>query len=495
MNDAPRTLPSLLAIAFSSALLLSGCKVGPDFRPPHPSMPVGFVGVTNASAARQSVSPAPPGDLARWWLKFNDPKLTGLVTEALRTNLDLQLAKARLRQARAQRGVVAAGLWPAVTASGAYSRTHSPPGVAPPGDHDLFQAGLDALWEIDLFGGVRRNVESANANIVAAQADLSNVQVSLVAEVALDYLQLRGFQQQILVAQNNLKAQEHSAALTRQLFRTGFNSGLDVANADANVATTKAAIPVLETSAQQSIYALSVLLARPPADLLKELSASAPLPVMPPAVPVGLPSDLLRRRPDVREAEAQLHSAVAQIGVAVADLFPKFSLTGSLTYQNNLAGNLFMGGSRYSSFGPTVTWPVFQGGGIVSNIRVQKALRDQSYLTYQKTVLTALQDVENALIAFDKEWDHRQALNDAVVFNRKAVDLSIQLYTAGQTDFLNVLIAQRSLYAAEDALVQSTLSTATDLIAVYKALGGGWDSPPPPAQEANAAPLGAVSQQ
>jgi NodT family efflux transporter outer membrane factor (OMF) lipoprotein len=477
-----------LAIALSAAWLSGGCKVGPNFKPPQPAMPAGFVGVTNAAAAKQSVSPAPPGDLAQWWRKFNDPKLSGLVAQALQTNLDLQLAKARLRQARAQRGVVAGGLWPAVTASGSYSRTHSPPAAAPPGDHDLFQAGLDALWELDVFGGVRRNVESANASIIAAQEDLHDVQVSLVAEVALDYLQLRGFQQQIAVAQDNVKAQEHTAALTRQVFRAGFNSGLDVANADATVATTRAAIPVLETSAQQSIYALSVLLARPPADLLADLLAPGPLPATPPAVPVGLPSELLRRRPDIRQAEAQLHAAVAQIGVAVADLFPKFSLTGSLTYQNNVLGNLFMGVSRSSSFGPTVTWPIFQGGSIAANIRVQKALRDQSYLTYQKTVLTALQDVENALIAFDKEWEHRQALSDAVLFNRKAVDLSVTLYTAGQTDFLNVLTAQRSLYAAQDALVQSTVSTVTDLVALYKALGGGWDAPQPLTQQASAAP-------
>src|SRR5207244_2363304 len=311
-------------------------------------------------------------------------------------------------------------------------RTHRPDatGAEPVArDQDLFQAGLDAVWELDIFGGIRRNVESANANIQAAQEGLRDAQVSLAAEVALNYVQLRGFQQQIAIAQNNLKAQQHTAEITRQRFAAGFVSGLDVATATAQVATTAAQIPVLETSARQAIYALSVLLARPPAALLQELSTTQPIPITPPEVPVGLPSDLLRRRPDIHQAEAQIHVATAQIGVATADLFPKFSLTGSLSYQNNVLQNLFTGASRAWSFGPAVTWPIFQGGSIQANIRVQEALRDQAFITYQKTVLTALQEVENTLIAFAKEWEHYKALNDAVVANRKAVDLSTQLYT------------------------------------------------------------------
>ncbi len=465
-----RAVVTSFAVSFMSLVLLTGCKVGPNFTPPHPSMPAAYVGATNSPAAEGSKLATTLADLSAWWENFHDPELTRLVNEAIRTNLDRQLAEARLRQARASRGVVAGGLWPGVTASGAYARQSS----GATGDHDLFQTGLDAIWELDLFGGVRRNIESANANIVAAQENIHDVQVSLAAEVALDYMQLRGLQQQIVVAQDNLKAQQHTAEITRQKFAAGFVSGLDVADADAQVATTESALPVLQTSVQQTIYALSVLLARPPADLLGELSSTQPLPVTPPEVPVGLPSDLLRRRPDIRQVEAQLHAATAQIGVAVADFFPKFSLTGSLSYQNNLVQDLFAGASRFASLGPTVSWPIFQGGSIAANVRLQKALRDQSYLTYQKTVLTALQDVENALIAFDKEWEHRKSLNDAVTANRKAVDLSMQLYSQGQTDFLNVLNAQRSLYAAEDALVQSTRATSTDLVAVYKALGGGW---------------------
>ncbi len=378
-----------------------------------------------------------------------------------------------MRQARAVRGVAVGGLWPAVTASSGYQRMNKA-GITQ-GDQDLYQAGLDAVWELDLFGGLRRNVESANATIQAAIENIRDVQVSLIAEVALNYIQLRGYQQEIVIAQNNLKAQQQTAEITHKRLKVGFASALDVANADANVATTESQIPVFETAARQSIYALSLLLARLPGDLVEQLSPPGNLPTVPAQVPAGLPSDLLRRRPDIRASEAQLHAATAQIGVAISDFFPKFSLTGSVNWQSNLLSTWWTDASRSFSVGPAMTWPIFQGGAIASNVRLQEALRDQAFITYRKTVLAAFQDVENALIAFAKEQEHHQAINEAVVANRKAVDLSLQLYTEGLTDFLNVLNAQRSLYASEDALVQSERSIATDLIALYKALGGGWE--------------------
>jgi outer membrane protein, multidrug efflux system len=442
--------------------LLAGCAVGPDYRPPQTVMPEGWAGSSDTAA---------PVGPATWWRIFQDPKLTALVDEALRTNLDVRLAAARLREARFSRGVIAGGLWPTVNASAGYQRSRQ----GPAGEQNLFQTGLDALWEADIFGGIRRNVESAEANILAAQEGLRDVRVSLAAEVALNYVQLRGFQQQIAIAQDNLQAQRHTADITRQRFNAGFVSGLDVANADAQVAATASTIPVLQTSARQSIYGLSVLLARPPADLLNDLAETRPQPVTPPAVPVGLPSELLRRRPDIRQAEARLHAATAQIGVAVADLFPKFSLTGSLNWQADNLSSLSSGAARSWAFGPSVNWPVFQGGSIAANVHVQEALRDQAYITYQKSVLAALQDVENALIAYAKEWEHHKSLNDAVVANRKAVRLATQLYTEGQTDFLNVLQSQGSLYISQTAFVQSDSSLNQDVIALYKAIGGGWE--------------------
>ncbi len=466
---------TLQALAVFAAALLSGCKVGPDFHPPSANMPPAYAGAAS-TGVNASVTAPDAGALAAWWQTFNDPTLSELVDQAMMANLDLKIAEARLREARGTRGVVAGGLWPAVGASASYERTRVPASAVAPAQsaHDLFLAGLDAVWELDLFGGRRRNVESATANVEAAEEGIHGVLVSIIAETALDYIQLRGIQQQIVIAQENLKAQQRTADITRQRFSAGFVGALDVANANAQVATTQSQIPVLETSARQLIYALSVLVARPPADLVNELAPAGAIPTAPPEVPAGVPSELLRRRPDIRQAEAQLHAATAQIGVAIADLFPKFSLTGSLTYQNNLLQDWFTNPARGFSFGPSVTWPILQGGAIRSNIRAQKASRDQSYFSYQKTVLTAVQEVENALVAFGKEHEHRSALEDAVAANRKAVNLATQLYSQGETDFLNVLNAQRSLYASEDALVQSTRSLATDVAALYKALGGGW---------------------
>jgi NodT family efflux transporter outer membrane factor (OMF) lipoprotein len=453
--------------------------VGPDYSPPRSDAPSGWAGVAEVSAVQTSVPTAGPAELTQWWNQFDDPMLTQLVEDALKANLDVKLAVARLRQARAAQGIAVAALWPSLSAFAEYQRETSAPVNGRMGEaQNFYQAGFDAGWEIDVFGGQRRNVESAKANTRAAIEGISGAQVSLVAEVALDYIQLRGYQQEIVIARKNLKSQQDTVLITRQRANAGLLSQLDIANAEANVATTEAQIPVFETSARQSIYALSVLLAKPPADLLEQLTPTGKIPDIPEQIPAGLPSDLLRRRADIRQTEAQLHSATAQIGVATADLFPKFSLTGTLGLQSDQLSTLVSNGGRIYSGGPSVTWQIFQGGAIISNICVQEALRDQAFITYQETVLSAFQDVENALIAFNKEQEHYKSLKESVDANSKAADLSLQLYTEGLLDFLNVLVAQRSLYTAENSLVQSSSNIVTDLIALYKALGGGWETFP-----------------
>lgn len=471
--------PGLPPWAALAALLVGGCAVGPDYAPPKPSAPAAWSGASPAPREVPSTVTSAAPELTHWWRQFNDPKLNELVEEAVKANLDLKLAGARVRQARAARGIAIAGLMPSVDASAAFTRLH-PAGVRPTTDQQsLYQSGLDAIWELDVFGGHRRSVESASAGLQAAVEGVHDAQVSVVAEVALNYLQLRGYQQQLAISRKNLEAQRHTAGITHQRLTAGFASGLDAANADAQTATMESELPTFEALAQQAIHALGVLLARPPADLLAELSPAGSLPGVPAGVPTGMPSDLLRRRPDIRQAEAQLHAATAEIGVAVADLFPKFSLTGSVGWQSNLLKTWWAGLSRSFGFGPSVTWPIFQGGAIVSNVHGQESLRDQAWITYQKTVLTAFQEVENALVGFAREQERRRSLNDAVVANRKAVDLSTRLYTEGLGDLLNVLIAQRLLYATEDALVQSERAVATDLVALYKALGGGWEEEAP----------------
>jgi NodT family efflux transporter outer membrane factor (OMF) lipoprotein len=457
---------------FALLLLAGGCMVGPNFKPPHESVPTNWTGLadTRTNSAAASFATSSPAQLTAWWNKFDDPTLVWLVTEAFHTNLSLRLAESRLRQARASRGIVAGPLYPTLNANGLYNRW-----AVNSISNNYFAAGLDSVWELDIWGGTRRNIESADATIAAARESIHDTQVTLGAEIALDYIQLRAAQEQIAIAANNLKSEQRTASITRQRLAAGFVSALDVANAEAQAATTASAIPVLETTVRQNIYALSVLLDRVPGDLVEQLSQPGPVPLTPPQVPVGLPSDLLWRRPDIRVAAAQWHAATAQIGVAKSDLFPQFSLTGGINYQSDLAKTLFAGSSRLWSFGPSINWPILQGGSIAANVRLQKALTDQAAITYRQTVLGALQEVENALIAFAREWDHREALNEAVTQNRKAVDLSMQLYTQGATDFLSVLDAQRSLYVSETALSQSKASISTDLVALYKALGGGWE--------------------
>ncbi len=468
---------AVLIAAGLAVVIISGCMVGPEYHPPKPTVvPPAWEGVSKISSNQPYVATAQPADLTQWWRQFNDPILNELVEEAVKANLDLQIAEASLRQARALRGIAIGGLWPSLTASASYQRLHSAATMPDNGQEDLYLAGLDAVWELDLFGGIRRGVEAAGANVQTAIENIRDVQVSLIAEVALNYIQLRGYQQEIVITQNNLEAQRHTAEITHKLLDVGFDSALDVAQAESNVATTESQIPVFETSAQQSIYALSVLLGQPPAALIEKLSQAGRLPSIPAKIPAGLPSELLRRRPDIRQSESQLHAATAQIGVAVAQLFPSFSLTGTVDWQSNQLRNWWTDARRSFSFGPAVNWPVFQGGAIISNVRLQEAVRDQAFITYQKTVLAAFQDVENALVAFNKEQEHHKSLNDAVLANQKAVDLSLQLYTAGQIQFLNVLEAQFSLYTSQNALVQSEDNIATDLIALYKALGGGWES-------------------
>jgi multidrug efflux system outer membrane protein len=436
--------------------------------------------------AQTSVATTNPVQLIEWWKAFDDPMLTSLVGRAITANLDLRLAEARLRQSRAVLGVASAGFWPTLDASGSYQRSYErsvsarTSGVTGAGGQnsngvDLFRAGLDAAWELDIFGGVRRNIEASEADLQAAVEDRRDVLVSLVAELGTDYIGLRGFQQQIAIARRNLQAQQHTAEITSKRHQVGFASGLDVANANAQVATTQAQIPVLESSARAAIYGISILLGSEPAALIQELATEAPIPPTPPAVPIGLPSELLRRRPDVRRAEAQIHGATARIGVATADLFPKFSLTGSFGYSGNTVSSLTHWENRFWAVGPTVSWPIFDAGAIRWNIEVQNAIEEQALLAYEKTVLTAFKDVETALVAYAKEQEHRQALTEAVANNRKAVELSLMLYTAGRTDFLNVLNAQRSLYISEDALTQSVRDVSDNLVALYKALGGGWE--------------------
>lgn len=472
----------LLILTAFCLIIVTGCAVGPDYRPPETRTPSAWDGQNAVTPVTPSKTTLDPVTLVEWWTAFNDPTLSSLVDTAVRANLDVRLAEARIRQARAARGVVGAPLWPQVGGSALYQRSKGSSEVGGGGAiatagglRNFWQAGLDAAWEVDIFGGARRSVEAATADLRAAEEDRRDVLITLVGDVGTNYINLRGFQQQIDIARRNLKAQKHNADIIQKRHDAGFVGGLDVANAKAQVATTEATIPVFESSARAAIYSLGVLLGREPAALTQDLAQAAPIPPTPLEIPVGLPSELLRRRPDIRRAEAQLHAATARIGVATADLFPRFNLAGTFGLSASEAAKLGNWTSNFWSWGPSITWPIFAGGRIYYNIKVQDALTEQALLTYEKTVLTALKDVETALVAYAKQQETHKSLSEAVVNNRKAVDLASQLYLAGKSDFLNVLIAQRSLFTSEDALAQNTAALDTSLIALYKALGGGWE--------------------
>jgi len=472
-----RFLCGLTAI-LTLAALLGGCTVGPDFQRPQPNLPDEWHGT--APPAEGSLPAV--ADLARWWTVFNDATLNALIQRAAATNLDLQQAEARIRQARAARAVAAGGLGPSLDATGAYQRSRTPTanttGERTAVTGELYQAGFDAGWEIDLFGGQRRSLEAADADLTAAVESRRDVLVSLMAEVARNYIQLRSDQQQLAITRRNLTAQQHSNRITRQRFEGGFVSGLDVAGAEAQAATTAAQVPLLESAVRQTIYSLSILMGAPPAALEAQLSPEGAIPLRPPVVPVGFPSDLLRRRPDIRAAEANLHAATARIGVATAERFPHFTIAGSAGFRAGEAAALFEAASGFWSLGPSVNWRLFDSGRLKAGVAVQQALADQALIAYRQRVLNALQEVEDALAALEKEQSRRDALATAVAANHKAVMLAERLYSDGMTDFINVLQAQQALLSTENALVQSRAAVATDLVSLYKALGGGWENDP-----------------
>ena len=467
-------------IRFQSAglvllLFFSACTVGPNYERPEVVIPSAW------KEAQQKGIDTQSAELSRWWTAFNDPLLNSLVERAVKSNLDLRIAEGRIREARAARGFTAADLWPTVDVSGAYSRSRtskntlsSPSQGGGNPERNLFETGFDAAWEIDLFGGARRKVEAADAALEASVEDRRDVSVTLLGDVAKNYIDLRGQQRRLAVARDNLKAQQETLDLTRVRFEAGLVSDLDVAQAEARVSTTAAQIPALESSLKQAAYALDVLLGLQPGALWDELSKETAIPRLPAELLVGLPSDLLRRRPDIRRAERQLAAATAQIGAATADLFPKFSLTGAFGLQSISASDWFAGGSRLWSVGPTIRWPIFDAGKIRANIEIRNAQQEQALHVYEKTVLTAFQDVEISLVNYTKEQVRYRSLINAVAANRRAVQMANELYLKGLNDFLNVLDAQRSLYAAENDLAQSEAAMASNMVSLYKALGGGW---------------------
>jgi NodT family efflux transporter outer membrane factor (OMF) lipoprotein len=469
-----------LSLAVLASATLTGCMVGPNFKAPVAAPPQHWSEPLGGGESERAAT------LATWWRGFHDPELDSLVKRAMASNLDLRAAEARVRQARAARGLAEAQRWPEADVSGSAARAKQsanqpligsalPPGT--PLTSNVYQGGFDASWELDLFGGVRRGAEAADADLAAAGFSRADAQVTLVAEVARNYTLARSFQQRLAIARQNLTAQQDIVTLARDRHHQGLTSGLEPEQAATVLAQTEAQVPALESGLQQAIHHLGVLLGQQPGALQAELEAQAPIPATPPEVPAGLPSDLLRRRPDIRVAERQLAAATARIGLATAELFPKFSLTGNYGYLSIESGNLVSSNSSTWSVGPSFQWHLFDAGRVRANIRIQDARQEQALAGYEKAVLVGFEDVENALVAYAKEQARNVPLRSAVASSRNALEISRDQYGNGLTSFLNVLDAERSLYQAQDTLVQSDLAVVQDLIALCKALGGGWDGP------------------
>ena len=490
MKHAGLTGFGLAGCTLAGALLLwGGCIiVGPDYR--RPDSPA----VTNWSAALDAGLTAGPSDaktLSCWWTVFNDPVLTGLVARAQAGNLDVRQAVARVRAARAEREIAQADRLPTLAANASATRTKSYGntglGVASSsgGNGGLantsrqYANSLDASWELDLFGGKRRAVESAEATWQSSQEDLRDVQVSLCAEVALAYVDVRAYQMRLSIAESNLVSQTETYDLTRWRLQAQLVTQLDVDQARLILEQTRASIPSLRTGLEQSKHRLATLLGLPPGALLALLGERRAIPVTPREVAVGVPAEVLRQRPDVRRAERQLAAQTAKIGVAAAERYPKFTLTGSIGLEALAAGDLYTLPARTLSGAAAAGWTLLDGGRIDQTVVEQEALRDESLGAYEAAILTALRDVEDALVAYADEQDRRRALADADQAARSAAALARDRYASGLIDFQTVLSTQQSLLSVQDSLASSEAQATSDLVRLYKVLGGGWTPLPP----------------
>lgn len=488
-----------VSFAASMVLALGGCTLGPNFRTPPWASPASWLGGRKeALPAEHSRPVAAPVDPA-WWNLFRDRQLTALERRVTGENLDIQAAAARLGESRAQLGIARSAAFPTLNANASYEHqkasnvgvfASAPNPIGANGAFgntqgglksgnlsafDVYQWGFGAAWELDLFGSVRRSVEAASASVeAAAEAQRATLLASL-AEVARDYINLRGIQAQLHIARDNVQTAQQSLALTQQRAAGGVTTDLDVANAAAQVRSVSAQIPNLQQQEAAAINALSLLLGQPPNALRTELAQPKPVPPVPPRVPVGLPAELARRRPDIRQAEAQLHSATANIGVAVAQFYPTVTLTGSFGAQSLQPWHVFDLNARQFGIGPGITVPIFQGGELTATLQLREAQQAEAAINYQKTVLQAWHDVDNALTAYQAEQARRDQLIAAEAQNRRALSLAQSRYQEGVADFLSVLVAEQALLSTQQQLATSTTTVSDNLVALYEALGGGWE--------------------
>ncbi|RPE03856.1 efflux transporter outer membrane subunit [Candidatus Pantoea deserta] len=474
------------------ALWLAGCAVGPDYEAPKPQLP----GSYHLLDAQQASKTQAGAINSRWWQTFNDPQLNSLIDRAVEGNLTLQQAVLRIAGARQELAQARGGLFPSLNGSAKVTRQQlglegllKANGVTDQLDSEtasqlssleqpvtLYQGSFDASWELDLWGKVRRQVELADAQTQAAVEQRNDALVSLEAEVARAYLQLRGAQATVATLEQQIAIAQQSWELTQSQQRNGLAPLTDVENARAQLSSLQAQLPQYQSQARQAMNGLAVLLGKTPGALDNELYPPKAMPALPQIVPVGIPATLARRRPDIRQAEATLHAQTANIGVSVAQLFPSLSLTGQLGVRNTDVSYLDNWSSHFYSVGPSLSIPIFQGGRLVSSVKLARAQQASAALDYRQTVLTALQDVENALVSYRADQARVTALDETTGSLQRAFDLASDSYRQGISTFIEVLDAQRQLAQAQEQATQARMQSALDLVALYKALGGGWET-------------------
>ena len=470
-----------MRLGWAGALLLAGCTVGPDFHAPDPGAPAGWGAVRTDVPSRTSQDEADP----RWWTQFGDPVMSSLVARIAAENLDLQTAAERVLQGRAQRDVVASQGLPQINGQSSYERTRlstvGNPGalvVLQPGapvEFDVYQNGLNSSWDLDMFGRVRCRVESANAETEAAVEDRRGIALAALADLVQDYLQLRGIQAARAIAERNLAIAQQNTGLVRNRFDNGVATTLDTARALSQQSTIAATVPPLRAQEAAMINAIGLLLGQPPRALEAELRPRAAQPGVPAVVPVGLPSTLVRRRPDLRQAEARLHAATAQIGVATAEFYPNVTLTGSFELQGLRFRDAFSLYARAFEVGPSISVPIFQGGRLQATLHLRESEQREAAINFRRTLLQAWQEVDNALTAYAEAQARRKQVADAVAQNEVALRAAQQRYVEGAVSFLDVNVAQSQLLQSQNDLADSDTRIAAGLVALYRALGGGWE--------------------
>lgn len=470
--------------ALMATTLLSACAVGPDFLFPASNAPDAWVSIAHDEKATAEQD---------WWKHFNDPVLDQLIAKAVENNLDLKVAQSRILAARAARQNAGNDLLPTVNVTGSAERQanrlaigDAPFNLSKP--FNVFQTGFDASWEFDLFGGKRRALEAANADLQAAQANADAVRVSLLAEVARTYVDIRQYQVQLTITQQTIDAEDKTAKIAKERFKVGDTAELDVTLADAQVQQARAQLPYYQNLALQAQFSMDVLLGEKPGATQAIVSAMQPIPVGDKALVLTAPAKVIAERPDIREAGAQLASATASQGVAVAKFFPDISLSGFLGFLSADAGDVLRTGSKSWDLGGNVLWPILNYGKLSANLKAADAQQQQALALYQKSVIAALSDVEKSVTAYTKEEEHRVALLKAAELNQHSVKIARERYKEGLSSFIEVLDAERSLYSSQAQAAASQAATSQNLIAVYKSLGGGWqDVPKPAAPEAKPA--------